>query len=134
MDTFANTRLIDLSTKVIELESNLDSMTKNWEFQRNLVFSYLNKIANVRDHIMECYSYENKISDDLIAIAELLEIELTKHITGKMTIEVEFSADVPLNFDSGDIELLYEVSCYSIEADNFDYSEVNAEWTVEDEI
>ena len=130
----STTEIASLTTKVIELQSNLDSMTKKWEYQRNLVFSYRNKIDNVRNHIMDCYSIRGEIGQDLTGVAELLEIELTKHITGTMTIEVEFSADVPLDFDNDDISLSYEISCDSMDIDNFDYSEVNAEWTVEDEV
>jgi hypothetical protein len=82
---------------------------------------------------MDLYSMNGEIDDDIKMIATLLDIELTKRITGTMTIEVEFTADVPLDFDNYDFDLSYDISCDSIEADNFEWNEVSADWDVEDE-
>lgn len=121
------------SDEIIALKSNLDSMTSNWEFCRSELNSLRLKIDAVRGHILDLYSMNGEIDDDMQEVARLLDIELTKRITGTMTIEVEFTADVPLGFDNYDFDLSYDISCDSIEADNFEWNEVSADWDVEDE-
>ena len=120
--------------KIAALRDDLDSMTKLYNRADAKVTELHRMIKNVNDHILDVYAMNGSLDEDIKAIAELLDIALTKRITGSYTVEIEFSADVPLDFDNDDFALSYEISCDSYEADNFDYSEVNADWTVEDEV
>jgi len=133
--TAANAQIDDLNLRIISLESNLKSMTDNWSYASNRLAEFRTKIENVRGHIMDVYSINGEIDEDIQAIAELLDISLTKRIRGRMTIEIDFSADVPLVFDpdDDDFELSYEISCDTCEADNFDFTEVRSDWTVEED-
>lgn len=131
--TAANAQIDDLNLRIITLESNLKSMTDNWSYASNRLAELRTKIENVRDHIMNVYSIYGEIDGDMEEVARLLDISLTKRISGKMTIEIDFSADVPLAFDPDDLELSYEISCDTYEADNFDFNEVRSDWTVEED-
>jgi hypothetical protein len=131
--TAANAQIDDLNLRIVTLESNLKSMTDNWSYASNRLAELRTKIENVRGHIWDIYSMNGEVDEDIQAIAELLDISLTKRISGRMTIEIDFSADVPLAFDPDDLELSYEISCDTYEADNFDFNEVRSDWTVEED-
>ena len=76
---------------------------------------------------------EGYISTHLEEVASMLDIKLTKRISGKMTIEVEYSAEVPLVFDEGDLELSFSVECDSNDVEDFEYNEIVCDWTAEED-
>jgi hypothetical protein len=82
---------------------------------------------------MDMYSINGELDDDIHEIARMLDIELTKTLSGTMTIEVEFTAEVPLNYDKDDLDLSYSIDSHSHEVDNFDWTEVSADWTVNED-
>jgi hypothetical protein len=108
-------------------------MTDTWSYASNRLAALRTKIENERGHIMDVYSINGEIDEDMEEVARLLDISLTKRISGRMTIEIDFSADVPLVFDPSDIELSYEICCDTYEADNFDFNEITSDWTVEED-
>jgi len=119
----------DRDDLLIQIES-LKKSNERWQSD----YVYLQrKIENVKGHIMDLYSMNGEIDEDMEEVARLLDIQLTKRIKGTMTIEVEFEADVPLGFDNDDFDLSYNIECDSYDAENFDWNEVSADWTVEDE-
>lgn len=119
--------------KIAALRDDLDSMTKLYNRADAKVTELHRMIKNVHDHILDVYAMNGNLDDDIKGIAELLDIALTKRITGSYTVEIEFSADVPLDFDNDDFALSYEISCDSYEADNFDFIEVSVRSYVEEE-
>lgn len=121
------------TNEMISLKSNLDTMTSNWDYCRDELNSLRTKIHNVRGYIMDLYSMNGEIDEEVKDIAEYLDIELTKRVTGTMTIEVEYSFDAPLGFDNDDLSLSYSIDCESYDVDNFDWTEVSADWSSEDE-
>lgn len=123
----------DLNLQIIALESNLKSMSDNFDYHRRRADDYRIKIDNVRGYIMDEYSMEGSISTHLEEVARLLDIQLTKRISGKMTIEVEYSAEVPLAFDEGDLELSFSVECDSNDVVDFEYNEIVCDWTAEED-
>jgi hypothetical protein len=123
----------DLNLQIITLESNLKSMTNNADYHRNHANDYRIKIDNVRGYIMDEYSMEGSISTHLEEVARLLDIQLTKRISGKMTIEVEYFAEVPLGFDECDLDLSFSVECDSHDVEGFEYNEILCDWTVEED-
>ena len=116
---------------VAALREDLDNMTKCWTRSESRVSDLHRKIQNVEDHIKDVYFMNGVIDDDLRAIAELLDISLTKRITGTGTVSFEFSADVPLDFED-DLDLSVYIETNSVDVDNFDANIISCEWDVED--
>ena len=106
-----------------------ENMRGHWERRHN---ELQQKIANVKGYIFDMYSMNGEIDEDTKAIADLLDITLLKEIQGTATYEISWTALVPLNFDADDLEISFEVSCDTYEAEDFDYNEDNTEVCGED--
>ena len=115
---------------VAALREDLDNMTKCWTRSESRVSDLHRKIQNVEDHIKDVYFMNGVIDDDLRAVAELLDISLTKQITGSGTVTFEFTADVPLDFED-DLDLTVYIETNNIDIDNFDANTISCEWEVE---
>lgn len=100
--------------------ATLENLREHWQRQYN---EAQQKIANVKGHIFDMYSMNGEIDDDTKMIAELLDITLMKEIQGTATYEISWTALVPLNFDADDLEISFDVSCDTYEAEDFDYNE-----------
>ena len=86
----------------------------------------------MRGHILDLYSINDEIDDDMEEVARLLDIELTKEISGTATFEISFTADVPLGFDADDFEISFDVNCDTDDAEGFDWNEDNCEINAEE--
>jgi hypothetical protein len=115
------------SDEIARMNEQMDVLARNVSTWRTNALELERKIDNVRGHIMDLYSMNGEIDDDIKMIAEFLDIELTKRISGTAVFEINFSADVPLDFDADDFELSFDVSCDTYEADNFEWDEDNTE-------
>ena len=116
--------------KIAALRADLDSMTKLYSRADAKVADLHRKIQNVEDHIKDVYFMNGVIDEDLRAVAELLDISLTKQITGTGTVTFEFTADVPLDFED-DLDLTVYIETNNIDIDNFDANTISCEWEVE---
>ena len=116
--------------KIAALRADLDSMTKLYSRADAKVSDLNRKIQNVEDHIKDVYFMNGVIDDDLRAIAELLDITLTKQITGSGTVTFEFTADVPLDFDD-DLDLSVYFETNNIDVNIFEPDNISCEWEVE---
>ena len=116
--------------KIAALRADLDSMTKLYNRADAKVADLNRKIQNVEDHIKDVYFMNGEIDDDLRAVAELLDISLTKQITGSGTVTFEFTADVPLDFD-GDLDLSVYFETNNIDVNIFEPDNISCEWEVE---
>ena len=116
--------------KIAALRADLDSMTKLYNRADAKVADLHRKIQNVEDHIKDVYFMNGVIDDDLRAIAELLDISLTKQITGSGTVTFEFTADVPLDFDD-DLDLSVYFETNNIDVNIFEPDNISCEWEVE---
>jgi hypothetical protein len=119
--------------KIAALRADLDSMTKLYSRADDKVADLNRKIQNVEDHIKDVYFMNGVIDEDLRAVAELLDISLTKQITGSGTVTFEFTADVPLDFD-GDLDLSVYFETNNIDVNIFEPDNVSCEWEVEDDL
>lgn len=90
------------------------------------------KIIGVKGVISDVYSEDGEIPDHLIDIARILEIELTKAISGTASFEISWYAQVPLDFDPDDFEISFDVNCETYEAEDFSWEEENTEVNAED--
>lgn len=122
--------IIQIQTLTGKLEN---SEMYRGSFQRQLE-EMKAKIGNVKGFIADLYSMNGELDDDIKEIAEMLDIELTKAITGTATIEISFTAQVPLDFDTDDFELSVDVSCDSYEADDFEWNEDDTNIECEEEM
>ncbi len=123
----------ELSIQINTLQREIERLEMNWRASARRSEDLNNKINNVRGHIMDLFSMNGSIDEDIEEIASYLGIELTKRITGTATFEISFSADVPLGFDAGDFEISFDVNCDSYEADNFDWDTETHDVNAEDE-
>lgn len=116
--------------KIAALRADLDSMTKLYSRADAKVTDLHRKIQNVEDHIKDVYFMNGEIDDDLRAVAELLDISLTKQITGSGTVTFDFTADVPLDFDD-DLDLSVYFETNNIDVNIFEPDNISCEWEVE---
>lgn len=117
-----------------------DRLTQDLESLRNMyqrvlgeTQEYRQKVQNVKGAISDVYSEDGEIPDVLVEIARMLDIELTKRISGTASFEISFSAEVPIDFDASDFEISFDVDCETYEAENFDWQEENTSVDAEDE-
>lgn len=122
--------LDDVSPTPEQMIAQIDNLTRKLEIAENQKSAYLRQlneikeqVRNVRGHIEDIYSMNGEIDDDIKAIADLLEITLTRRVEGTATIEVSFSFDAPLGFDIDTFELAVDISEDSYEIENFDWNE-----------
>lgn len=81
------------------------------------------KIANAKEFLITAY-HENSIdSDYIIELAEILDVILTKPISGEARICFRYTANVPIDFDPEDLIISYEVLCDTYEAEYFSTDE-----------
>jgi hypothetical protein len=73
------------------------------------------------------------LDEDIKAIADLLDISLTKSVTGTATFSISFTAQVPLDFDSDDFQISFSAECDSYEAEDFEWTEEDTDIECEDE-
>ena len=119
--------------KIAALRADLDSMTKLYSRADAKVADLHRKIQNVEDHIKDVYFMNGAIDEDLRAVAELLDISLTKQITGSGTVTFEFTADVPLDFDD-DLDLTVYFETNNIDVNIFEPDNISCEWEVEGDL
>lgn len=118
--------------KIIELESDLQSMTTNWKYAAEQLRETRQKVDNVKGHILDLQSQYGEVDDEILEIARLLDITLTKEISGTATFEISWTAQVPMQFDPSDFEISFSVECDTYEAEDFDWSEENSEVNAEE--
>ena len=122
--------LDDVSPTPEQMIAQIDNLTRKLEiaenqrnaFQRQLL-EIQQQVRNVRGHIEDIYSMNGELDEDIKAIADLLEITLTRRVEGTATIEVSFSFDAPLGFDIDSFELSVDICEDSYEIENFDWHE-----------
>ena len=90
------------------------------------------KIDNVKGYMANIYSEDGEIDDRVRDIAGYLDIPLTKNISGTASIEISWTAQVPIDFDADSIDISFDVDCGSYEADDFDWQTENEEVNGED--
>jgi hypothetical protein len=121
----------ELSIQINTLQREVERLQGNFERARARSSELELRISNVRGHIMDMYSINGELDEDAEEIARMLDIELTKRISGTATFEISFSADVPLGFDTRNFEISFDVDCDTYEAENFSWEteahDVNAD-------
>jgi hypothetical protein len=117
----------ELSIEINTLQREVERLTNSHDYYERLYREYSLKIENVRGLIQDYVSAGDRIEDQTKEICDLLDIELTKEISGTAVYEISWSATVPLDFDADSMEISFGVECESYEAEDFDWNEDNCE-------
>ena len=130
--TSAPASIDEMQAEITNLKQSLataENMRGHWQRQYN---EAQQKIDNVKGYFLDLYSETGSIEDEIKYIAELLDITLMKEIAGTAKYEINWTAQVPLDFDAEDFEISFDVNCETYEAEDFDYNEDNTEVCGED--
>lgn len=114
-------------------EAEIARLNERYSSALSEINDYRLKIANASGVIMDYYSENGELTDELKQIGEMLGTEMTKNISGTALFEISWSAQVPLDFDPDDFEISFSAECESYEADDFDWQEENSEVNAEDD-
>lgn len=123
MEIVEGQSMASLAKQIINLKVQVERAQRNHEFAAGQVRSLVQKISNVEGVIRDYYSENGEVSEELEEVARLLDITLTKEISGTARYEISFTAQVPLDFDADDIEISFDVSCDSYDVEEFDWNE-----------
>ena len=110
----------ELSLQINTLQRENERLARNEETYRHMAASLRINIDNAAGVIRDFYSENGELTDELREIAEHLKVKLTKTISGTVTVEFTFSAEVPIEFDPDDLEFTPDLSC-----DNYDLEDVD---------
>lgn len=92
----------ELALKVIELESNLTSMTQNWQYAKDRVQSYARQISQFEEWLKNQIDENNLDKDAALEAAEIFGIHLEKDYDVTVTVTFSGSVKVPYGFDMED--------------------------------
>ena len=120
------------TAEIDNLNERLDNVQVAKEFSDRHRDELRQKIENVKGYIADIYSEDGEIDERVKDIARLLDIELTKRISGDATFTISWSAQVQIDFDADDFELSFDVDCDTYEAEDFDWQEENTEVNAEE--
>lgn len=123
----------ELNAKITEQEQRINHLVMQNDSFRLELNEFRTKVSNVKGIICDVWSEDGEIPDHLTDIARILEIELTKRISGTASFEISWSAQVPIDFDADDFEISFDVNCETYEAEDFSWDEENTEVHGEDE-
>lgn len=119
---------IQINTLQREVERLTNNLNRQTSYAADLALSISNAAGVIRDYISE----NGEVTDELKDIAEHLGVALTKEIAGTATIEISWTATVPMDFDADDLEISYTLECDTYDAEDFDYNEDNMDVSGED--
>ena len=111
-----------LAAKNAELQSRNAYLENQADILRRSRDSHVHKIANVKEYITEVYQETDLVPESLAEVARILEIQLTKPISGDATFTISWTAQVPLDFDPDDMEITFSVDCQS-DVEDFEWLE-----------
>lgn len=123
----------EMQAQITNLTAQVERLTADRSHWQNKYNELQQNIDNVRGYIMDDLSVNGEMDENLKEIADLLDITLTKTISGTATLEISWRAEVPLDFDGDDFQLSFDVDCDSYEADNFEWDSVDESIVCEDE-
>ena len=111
-----------VNADMTELQKRVDSQSIQINSLNMSLTRKIHQIQNVKDYITEVYQETDKVPDELAEVARMLEIQLTKPISGEATFTISWTAQVPLDFDPDDLEISFSVDCES-DVEDFEWVE-----------
>lgn len=113
------------ANEITTLKSNLESMTNNWEYQRNATNNVRAKIKAFEGYLREHVQNEEIDLDIAKGYADVFDIKLMKKYDVEMTVSFSGTVEVPLDMDEDDIQ--NQVSFL------FDEGYSDCEWDVQED-
>ena len=107
---------------IAALQKRVDSQSIQINSLNTSLTRKIHQIQNVKEYITEVYLETDKVPDELAEIARMLQIQLTKPISGEATFTISWTAQVPLDFDPDDMEITFSVDCQS-DVEDFEWLE-----------
>lgn len=107
---------------IAELQKRVDSQIIQIDSLNKSLTRKIHQIQNVKEYITEVYQETDLVPDSLAEVARILEIQLTKLISGEATFTISWTAQVPLDFDPDDMEITFSVDCQS-DVEDFEWLE-----------
>lgn len=108
---------------IAALQQRVDSQSIQINSLNNSLTRKIHQIQNVKEYISEVYQEVGMtVLVELTEIAKMLDIQLTKPISGEATFTISWRAQVPLDFDPDDMEITFSVDCQS-DVEDFEWVE-----------
>lgn len=107
---------------IAALQQRVDSQSIQINSLNMSLTRKIHQIQNVKDYITEVYQETDSVPDELAEVARILEIQLTKPVSGEATFTISWTAQVPLDFDPDDMEITFSVDCQS-DVEDFEWLE-----------
>ena len=107
---------------IAALQQRVDSQSIQINSLNTSLTRKIHQIQNVKDYITEVYQETDKVPESLAEVARMLDIQLTKPISGEATFTISWRAQVPLDFDPDDMEISFSVDCES-DVEDFEWVE-----------
>ena len=107
---------------IAALQQRVDSQSIQINSLNMSLTRKIHQIQNVKDYITEVYQETDLVPESLAEVARMLDIQLTKPISGEATFTISWRAQVPLDFDPDDMEITFSVDCQS-DVEDFEWLE-----------
>lgn len=107
---------------IAELQKRVDSQIIQIDSLNKSLTRKIHQIQSVKEYITEVYQETDLVPESLAEVARILEIQLTKLISGEATFTISWTAQVPLEFDPDDMEITFSVDCQS-DVEDFEWLE-----------
>jgi len=112
----------ETSDHITALQQRVDSQIIQIASLNKSLTRKIHQIQNVKDYITEVYQETDLVPESLAEVARMLDIQLTKPISGEATFTISWTAQVPLDFDPDDLEISFSVDCES-DVEDFEWLE-----------
>ena len=93
----------EMRSHILTLQSNYDSMSKNWEFQRDVATRFRNQVKQFEEALKENVADESIDMEIAQGYADIFDIVLTKKFDVSVTVTFSGTAEVPLGMDEDSI-------------------------------
>lgn len=123
----------ELSIQINTLQREVERLQMNFDAARSRNEELNLKINNVRGHIKDIYDMSGDLDEDIMEIARMLDISLTKQYAVEITVTYRGNVEIPLDADIDDLSdhIEFEFSDRGAddwEVDIFQYDvDINAE-------
>ena len=107
---------------IAALQKRVDSQSIQINSLNKSLTKKIHQIQNVKEYITEVYQENDLVPESLAEVARMLDIQLTKPISGEATFTISWRAQVPLDFDPDDMEISFSVDCES-DVEDFEWVE-----------
>ena len=92
-----------LSFQINTLQREVERLQMNFDSARSRNEELNLKINNVRGHIKDVYDMNGDLDEDLMEIARMLDISLTKQYAVEITVTYRGNVEIPISEDIDDL-------------------------------